>query len=172
MLVDEIIEGGPAARGGIISGDVVMGIEGFPILTLGDFGTKMRDFTPGSSVTLDIWREKKRSSATITAGEIPESFAARVFDRQLGARVTPLPSKDAKAFGVDASTTVRIAGVREKSAAKRSGLEAGDIITHVEEIEVKDPQRLLRAVLRARRSGQLTLKVRRGEATKTVRFSL
>lgn len=171
-LVDEVVPSSPADRAGIDSGDLLFSVEGFPILTLGDFSTKMRDFTPGSTVAVELWRDGKIVSKTLTAEAIPETFAARVFDRQVGVRLTPLPTKKAKELGVDAATTVRIAFVRKKSAAEEAGLKEGDIITYVEDMEVKTPQLLLRAVLRARRSGGMEIRFLRDGDKRRARFRL
>jgi putative serine protease PepD len=55
-LVIEVIEGGPAWLGGLISGDLVVAVDGAPILGMSELAAKIRITSPGTSVEIEIVR--------------------------------------------------------------------------------------------------------------------
>ena len=55
-LVIEVIEGGPAWLGGLISGDLVVAVDGAPILGMSALAAKIRIISPGTSVEIEVIR--------------------------------------------------------------------------------------------------------------------
>jgi len=87
ILVVEVTEGSPAEQVGLrgadqnvtldgqltpIGGDVIIGIEGLPMRRLADLVVYMeRNTSPGDSVVLEIIRDGRERSLTVTLGERP-----------------------------------------------------------------------------------------------------
>jgi len=83
----EVTEGSPAEQVGLrgadqnvtldgqltpIGGDVIIGIEGLPMRRLADLVVYMeRNTSPGDSVVLEIIRDGRERSLTVTLGERP-----------------------------------------------------------------------------------------------------
>ena len=73
--------------------------------------------------------------------------------------------------GLDAGG-VRIQAVVPDSGAKRAGLRVGDVITHVDGQAVGESRDLTRLILRRKPNDVVTLTIRRGKTTKTIKATL
>jgi S1-C subfamily serine protease len=88
-LIAEVISGGPADKAGIeggdeklrfqgvpyrTGGDVVLAVEGRPVIRPDDLGHHISSFKPGRTVTLEVLRDDgDREDVEITLGERPET---------------------------------------------------------------------------------------------------
>ncbi|MCP4503722.1 MAG: PDZ domain-containing protein [Deltaproteobacteria bacterium] len=172
VYVTEVARGGPAAKGGVLVGDVIFELEGFPILSLADFGTKARDFPPGSKVKAKVWRDKRAQNVEFQTEDIPANFAVRMMENQLGISLAAVDKGKAKRLALGGKDFLQIKGVREKSLADKAGLEAGDVLRKVADLDVRSDKQLLVSVLRGRRQGNMDVVIDRGGRRRVVRFIL
>jgi hypothetical protein len=63
--------GGPADKGGLQGGDVIVGFGGKPIATIHDYMESLNRYKPGDSVELVIKRDGKEKKVTVTLGAPP-----------------------------------------------------------------------------------------------------
>jgi serine protease DegQ len=68
-----VTDGGPAARAGLRSGDVIVAIDGKAIEDVNDLFAELRQHRPGQRVALAVVRDDDRREITLTLGEKPES---------------------------------------------------------------------------------------------------
>jgi len=71
VLVDQVVAGGPAAKVGIVAGDVILAFNGQPTpstdnLIEDEYGTKV-----GQTVTLRIWHQGATKSVQVVMGTMP-----------------------------------------------------------------------------------------------------
>jgi S1-C subfamily serine protease len=66
--VTEVISGTAAEAVGIRVDDVIVAVEGVPVLTMGDLVAQVRAHRPGSTVTLDILRGDEMLTLDVTLG--------------------------------------------------------------------------------------------------------
>ncbi|MEJ1155797.1 S1C family serine protease [Microbacterium marmarense] len=69
--IDEVVEGGAAAAGGLQAGDVVTGFNGVPITDSVDLTAQVRAAAAGSEATVTYVRDGQTEQATVTLGELP-----------------------------------------------------------------------------------------------------
>lgn len=84
--IQELVEGGPAAKAGLRAGsgnvrfqarpyrpggDVITKVEDTPIKTANDVGLSLLPYAPGDTVTLEIVRDGKRMTIDVELGERP-----------------------------------------------------------------------------------------------------
>src|SRR4051794_24118180 len=81
-MVDEPQNGSPAAKAGVLSGDVVTALNGTPVNDSRDLARKVAALAPGSSVELDIFRNGNSKTLTITLGELPNQRQADAGNRE------------------------------------------------------------------------------------------
>lgn len=136
-LVAQVLEDGPAAKGGLQVGDVILNLDGKPIIMSADLPHRVGALKPGSMAELDVVRDGARKTLKLAVGALPEdgdalaSAAAPGVERssnRLGVKVVELTAEQKK--GLDLKGGVVISEVQEGPAAL-IGLRPGDVITHL-----------------------------------------
>ncbi|WP_339462951.1 DegQ family serine endoprotease [Pseudomonas sp. EA_105y_Pfl2_R69] len=136
-LVAQVLEDGPAAKGGLQVGDVILKLDGKPIIMSADLPHRVGALKPGSVAELDVVRDGARKTLKLAVGALPEdgdalaSAAAPGVERssnRLGVKVVELTAEQKKSL--DLKGGVVISEVQEGPAAL-IGLRPGDVITHL-----------------------------------------
>ena len=136
-LVAQVLEGGPAAKGGLMVGDVILSLDGKPIIMSADLPHLVGVLKPGTKAELDVVREGSRKKLKMTIGALPEDgqelagMATPGVERssnRLGVKVVELTEEQKR--GLDLKGGVVITEVQE-GPAMLIGLRAGDVITHL-----------------------------------------
>jgi serine protease Do len=162
-LVSSVEKDGPAAKGGVEPGDVILKIDGKEILGSMDLTGHIANLKPGSRTTIDVWRKGASRQLTVTVGEMtPQKVAAArpgaENQGRLGASVRGLTPQEQKEAGVSGGVLVENVG----GAAAQAGLQRGDIILALNNTPVKDVDQLRGIV---EKSGKrVALLVKRDEA--------
>lgn len=138
-LVAQIQDDGPAAKGGLQVGDVILSMNGQPIVMSADLPHLVGALKAGSKAKLEVIREGKRQTIELTVGAIPEEGAAldalgnakpgaERSSNRLGIAVVELTDEQKKSY--DLKSGVVIKEVQDGPAAL-IGLQPGDVITHL-----------------------------------------
>jgi Do/DeqQ family serine protease len=70
-LIAGVLRGGPAERGGLQPGDVLMRVEGKPMRTAREVLDTVSSLQPGHRATVNLWRERKEVELGIEIGRRP-----------------------------------------------------------------------------------------------------
>lgn len=136
-LVAQVLEGGPADKGGLQVGDVILSLNGKPIIMSADLPHLVGGLKPGEKAEMDIVREGSRKKLNVAIGTMPEEgqeLAAsgapgdERSNNRLGVTVTELTAEQQK--GLDLKGGVVVKEVLNGPAAM-IGLRPGDVITHL-----------------------------------------
>jgi 2-alkenal reductase len=91
-LVAEVVGGGPADKAGIkggdkeirfqtslakVGGDVITKVNGQPVTRENDFSRQITRFSPGDSVTLELYRGDQKRTVRVTLGERPNRVPSK-----------------------------------------------------------------------------------------------
>ena len=76
-LVAEPQTESPAARAGILSGDVITAVNGHAVKDARDLARQIGSMTPGATAKLTVWRKGEEKSFSLTLGELPKGREAR-----------------------------------------------------------------------------------------------
>src|SRR5256886_2747407 len=76
-LVSEPQENGPAAKAGIMAGDVITAVNGNAVKDARDLAKQIGSMAPGSTAKLTIWRKGEEKTFSIALGELPNQREAR-----------------------------------------------------------------------------------------------
>ncbi|SEF08495.1 serine protease Do [Pseudomonas deceptionensis] len=134
-LVAQVLDDGPAAKGGLQVGDVILSMNGQPIVMSADLPHLVGALKAGSKATLEVIRNGKRQNLELTVGAIPDEgkemsspTGAEQSSNRLGVSVADLSEEQKKANDIKGG--VIITDVQDGPAAL-IGLQPGDVITHL-----------------------------------------
>lgn len=164
--------GGPAAKGGLKKGDVMLTVEGFPIETAEDYTAKMHTYTADNKVRMQVLRGRQKLDLTVVAGTVPLTLADRIVWGQLGMKVAEIDADARRRFRIRSRQGVVVVEVRGGMAAAKARLQPGDVILQVNATDLQDLDAFRQAILRARRTSAAVLLVQRGRNISRVRLDL
>ncbi len=133
-LINAVEEDGPADRGGIVPGDVIVSFDGQPIVNSGDLPHVVGGVAPGSKVSVEIYREGKRKTLNVEVGSLDknaDSVADSDIDSSDRLGLITAPVSDSERQQLRLRGGIMVAEVAADSAAARAGLRTGDIIVQL-----------------------------------------
>ncbi|WP_145705319.1 Do family serine endopeptidase [Azospirillum baldaniorum] len=171
-LVTSVSPEGPAGKGGVRQGDVITRFNGESIEHMRELPRIVAATKIGSAVPLELVREGKAKTLTVTVGELePQEQVAlsgssgaprpetTVDSKQvLGLTLSQLTPGLRDSFSINPDVEgVVVTEVGDASAASERGIEAGDVIVEAGQEPVKTPEDLNRLVDDARSQGRKTV---------------
>jgi len=140
-FVKQVQDGTPAERAGLQTYDVIRKVNDEDIEDANDLVKTISGFTPGATVTLEVWRDEEIVQVQVNLDEWNPQEAAPVRGREtLGLRVQPLVPELAERLGLEEGVQgVVVSEVLPGSAAEDAGLMEGDVIIEVGRKPVSSP---------------------------------
>jgi serine protease Do len=163
-LVASVESGGPAARAGIASGDVILAFNGRTVDDSATLPALVAETKPGTPVPVRVWREGAERSLQVTVGTMAaEKVAANdespdANSGRLGLAVRALTPEEKRELKTASGLVVEQVG----GAAEKAGIQPGDVILALNDQPVRDVAQLRRLVGRAGK--HVALLVQRDEA--------
>ncbi|HEY6610300.1 MAG TPA: DegQ family serine endoprotease [Pseudomonas sp.] len=137
-LVAQVLEDSPGAKGGLQVGDVILALDGKPIVASADLPHLVGGLKPGTKVTLDVVRDGDRQQLAMAIGALPEDGeavaaagakgGAERSSNRLGVTVVDLTAEQKKALEVEGGALISEV---QNGPAALIGLRPGDVITHL-----------------------------------------
>jgi serine protease Do len=174
-LVAEPLTDGPAAKAGILSGDVITALNGQPVNDIRDLAKQIGDLAPGGTAKLTIWRKGEEKTISLTLGEMPKQHEARA-----AAPKADADRVDAPKLGLMLASAEHVAGAGSEGVividldrnglAFEHGFKIGDIILDVGGKKVVTPVDVRNAVRDAHKDGKrvVLMRLKSDETTKFV----
>jgi S1-C subfamily serine protease len=192
VFLETVAPDGPAGQAGLRAQDVVIEFDGERVRSLRQFTRLVRETPPSRPVRAAVMREGKRSELTVTpaaGGQIDVAIDSERIRRQvedltgrfrsfefefpdmaartrLGVTVQELTPQLAEYFG--AADGVLVSSVVADSAAARSGIRAGDVITSVDGRNIRSTGDLAREVRTASSDREVAVGIVRDKKQSTV----
>ena len=164
-LVSNVEKGGPADKAGLRSGDVIRKVDGQPIVSSGDLPAVIGQSRPGSTVTLEIWRQGARSDFTAKLGDAMEKTPvvasaddADASQGKLGLALRPLQPQERREAKVDIGLLIEDTG----GPSARAGVQAGDVLLAINGTPAKSIEQVREVASHADKSVALLI-LRDGE---------
>ncbi len=175
-LVREVVDGGPAQKGGIEPGDVILAFEGKNIEDSYELPLLAGNAGVGKTVKVEVMRDGKPKTLAVTLGDHPDNAApkkeahaahkAAEKDGSLGVVVVTLDADDRDRLKLKSDVVgTRITKVRPGSPAFVAGLQPDDVIVTVNKKDIRTANDFAAIVKGTPDGGLLKILLRRSGAT-------
>lgn len=154
VVIIDVMEGTPAEKAGIKSGDLVVAFEERPVTDTRLLQRLIGGAGAGQDVRLTVLRTDGRRRLEVRLAAMPRPVLGERISAEFGFLV-----REPEPAGSAAPT---ISGVIRRSAAERAGLEVSDVILEVNDQAVETREALREAMADASIEGPLRLTIRRG----------
>ena len=147
-LVNSVEPGGPAAKGGLQPGDIILSANGKLIERSEELPTVIGLIRPGTDASLEVWRDRAVKRLSVRVAELEPAQAqllardnatpegAAVADR-LGLVVRELTAEERAAPGAEGVPAGALVVERARGAASDAGIRRGDLILGVNGKRIK-----------------------------------
>jgi len=142
LIIADVQAGSPAARAGLVAGDVVALVDGRKFADVLSLQRHLIRKRPGESVKLEIERRGKRHVFTVALAALPKLSVPDLFRAKFGLQVQELTRDLAEALGIPITQGLLITDVEKHGPGSDAGLRRGLVITHVAGEEVHLMERL------------------------------
>lgn len=174
VYIEDVSSDGPAAKAGLKEKDVITRFSGIPVISVRQFTRLVADTPPGRTVTVEIIRDGRQSTLSVTLAKrsapeyswnfrhpgpplpvVPPEFNLDIVPRdhnffvfserpRLGISGGALTDQLAEFLGVSGGKGVLIMEVLSGTPAEKAGLKAGDVITRIDTHPVESLEELSR----------------------------
>jgi serine protease Do len=169
-IVDEPQAGSPADKAGIMSGDVITGVDGKNVKDSHDLARKIAAMAPGTAVKLDVLRNGQDKTVSLTLGQLPDQRQARADHDGSGTEngfrlgLTLAPASEVGGAG---GQGVAVTAVDPNGPAAERGVKEGDVILDVAGKAVSKPADVRQQLADLRKEGKHTVLMRMKSADGT-----
>lgn len=175
VLIMKVEQGTPAQKAGLERYDVVVAINGKKVKTAMDLSTIISNHNPGDTITLTLYRGKKKLDVAVKIVESPESVTIRSSEES-GGRLIDLGmvlqnnSRDlTREFELTTTEGVVVVQVVRGGVASRARLREGDVIIGVNRTVITSVKQF-REVITRKSGAQVLLSIVRGDNELFLRF--
>lgn len=178
-LVAQVMDGGPAAKGGLKVGDVILNLNGKSIDMSGDLPHLVGAMKPGSTAKLEVVRDGDRKTLTIDIGALPEdgdllaagpeASGSTHSDNRMGVSVVELTEAQRQALEISGGVVIREIS---QGPAAMIGLRPGDVITHLNNQAIDSVETFSQVVKALPNNRSVSMRVLRDGRASFITFKL
>ena len=168
-LVASVIKDGPAEKGDIKAGDVILRFDGKEVPEMRKLPRIVAATDINKTVDVVVWRNSEKMTLSVSVGELEER-EAKVASRSRGGEKAGKAAEKIEALGLtvaEVTTDLRerysldkdakgvvVTAVDEGGAAAEKGIRPGDVIAEISQEEVVTPADIVARIKDARKSGR------------------
>ncbi len=167
-LVSEVLEDGPAEKGGVKVQDVIVEFNGKKVKDSGQLSRIVAATEVNKKVRVVVMRDGKQKVLRVKLGERPDnpgefkSETGKIL--KLGMNVQNITKDIANQLNLDSTEGVLISEVEPGGAADRAGLVRGDVILEFNQQKIKNVATYREAVRKLEPGEGAVLYIRRGDS--------
>jgi serine protease Do len=173
-VVNALEEGGPAQKGGIEPGDVILKLDGKPINASADLPRIVGATKPGTRSVVQVWRKGSMRDITVVVGEMQDEKQAAARQprsgkapeqaaNRIGLVVSELSAEQKREFKMNSGLVIESV----RGTASRADLKPGDVLVALiskgATTELRTVDQFNKLLGQFEKGSNVTLLVRRGE---------
>jgi len=169
-LIAGVEKGGPAEKGGLEPGDVIVQFDGKVVQTSNDLPRIVGMTDPGKTVNVDVLRKGSKKTLRIKVGEMPSEEieisqnntpSTEAATNKIGLTLSPLtPEQKKKLNGKNGLLVTASTG-----AAAEAGIRRGDVILGLNNSETQSVDQFNKQINAVRAGKTVAVLVQRGDST-------
>jgi serine protease Do len=181
-IVTDLVPGGPAAKSGLLSDDILTAVNGVPIADKSELTREVAKARPGESIRMTVIRDGKPRTVAVVSGTRPpeRTLALNDGDQDQNADGAPRPDKPAtqridalgltlapidpvarQTYKIDSDVKgLLIAGVKGDSDAGEKGLAKGDVLANINGAPVNTIADINGLIANAKKAGRASVLVK------------
>ena len=163
VVVKEIEPTSPAAKAGILEGDIILFIDKTKIGSINDYENMMRGLPSDKQIELQVLRNGKEVLVPIKTSVFPEKLAEKLAYKILGLKVVDISGKKDFAKRISANTGVIISEIDPQCDLANIGVKPGDILRQINDTDIKNVEEFKKAIIKNRWKDSLVLLIQRGD---------
>lgn len=166
VYIVDVLDRAPAQEAGIKRGDVVVAVDGRPIVETRVLQRALAAASPGRDVTVTVLRAEGRRPIRARLAVMPKPIVGERVAGELGFVIRD--TEDGSAIGRSADAAPAVAVVVRGGPAERAGLTVGDVILQINERAVITGEAAREALAETEPSRALEMTVRRGAEQRSI----
>ncbi len=172
-FVSMVEPGLPASKAGIVAGDIVLEFNGQPINKWTELSRVVANTKPGTKSTVKLWNKGKTRVVTLVTAEIEADKPVKTKEdgqpqvsksNLLGLNVVDLTEEQKRELRVSSGVVIDTV----EGAAERAGLQPGDLITQLNNNEIKDAKQFNALVVKLDPKKTAVILARRGDSSQFI----
>lgn len=169
-LVSNAQDDGPAKKVGIVGGDVITAINGAEVASPRELSRIIAGISPGTAIDVTLWRKGKAETVKVDLGELPDNNQAAAATPEQPGAIEPgtLDDLGLTVTRNESGSGLVVTDVEPNSPAADRGLQAGDIISSINALEIgstADVNKVLSDAAKAGRKSVLVQITRDGNSS-------
>jgi serine protease Do len=178
-LVTSVVEGGPAAKGGVKFEDFIVSVGGHKIANVNELRNEVAGIEPGKTVSLEIYRDGKKLSVDVKVEPQPKEMTGVGIEpapevgtvEKFGLKVSGATRELAQKYGYkEAPKGVIITEVNPRSDAAERGLQEGQTVLQAGGKDIATPEDFGKALSAKDAAGGVRLLVTDNSGGKRIVF--
>jgi len=173
-LVNSVEKGGPAEKGGIESGDIILKADGHTVNYSSELPRIITQVKPGSKITLQVWRKGATKDLSVMVAELKEDEVQKASKRQpppgkdkakpnrMGLVLSDLNDEQKKELEIKSGVLIE-----DINGSARGNIQPGDVILAVINkgvaIDAKTAEQVNALIAKLEKGSSVTFLLRRGE---------
>ena len=173
-LIASVTEDGPAAKGGLQAGDIVLEFGGHPITEMRELPRIVAETKIGEKTKVIFWRDGKKETLYLKVGELEKaeekgllsksggskSSLPTVTVEEVGIVVSGISDADRSTYNIDEDVSgVLIVETLAGGEAAEKGLHPGEVILEVNQQSVEKPSEVSKLIGIAKKQGRKSVLV-------------
>ncbi len=165
-LVGDVIPDGPAAKGGVKRGDVIVMFDGQQVKDMEDLPKIVAATRPNSVVDVEVIRDGSRMTLSVSIELLEDSQETVVAKADpLGLQVQDITEELARSLKLESVEGVLVSDVTAGNAAAEAGIRRGDVISEMNRSIVKDMRDYQNLMASVQKGSSVLFLVKRGGST-------